>query len=147
MPRFIRVITGDAKATTNGPTNARAQWTCTGFNNRLTTKYPLCPRGSQVQRVLVMPSCWDGTNADSANHRAHIVFPDKATGACPEGTKAVPQLRLTLTYRVPSGRSFAVDSFPDQLHNPLTDHADFVNVMPDSLMRTVVDCINSGRNC
>jgi hypothetical protein len=147
MPRFIRVITGDAKATTNGPTNARAQWTCTGFNNRLTTKYPLCPRGSQVQRVLVMPSCWDGTNADSANHRAHIVFPDKATGACPEGTKAVPQLRLTLTYRVPSGRSFAVDSFPDQLHNPLTDHADFVNVMPDGLMRTVVDCINSGRDC
>ena len=147
MPRFIRVITGDAKATTNGPANARAQWTCTGFNNRLTTKYPLCPRGSQVQRVLVMPSCWDGTNADSANHRAHIVFPDKATGACPEGTKAVPQLRLTLTYRVPSGRSFAVDSFPEQLHNPLTDHADFVNVMPDSLMATAVDCINSGRNC
>jgi hypothetical protein len=54
---------------------------------------------------------------------------------------------LTLTYRVPSGRSFAVDSFPEQLHNPLTDHADFVNVMPDSLMATAVDCINSGRNC
>jgi uncharacterized protein DUF1996 len=147
MPRFIRIITGDAKATTNGPANAKAQWTCTGFGNRLTTQYPLCPRGSQVQRVLVMPSCWDGQNADSANHRTHIVFPDQTTGACPEGTKAVPQLRLTLTYNVPSGRSFALDSFPEQLHNPLTDHADFVSVMPDNLMAFAVQCINSGRNC
>ena len=37
MPRFIKIITGDAKATTNGPANARAQWTCTGFGNRLTS--------------------------------------------------------------------------------------------------------------
>lgn len=147
VPRFIRIITGDAKATTNGPTNARAQWTCTGFGNRLTTKYPLCPRGSQVQRLLVFPSCWDGVNADSANHRAHIVFPDKNTGACPAGTKAVPELRMRLTYSVPSGRSFSLDSFPEQLHNPLTDHGDFVNVMPDGLMAGVVDCINRGRFC
>jgi hypothetical protein len=147
MPRFLRIITGDAKATTNGPTNARAQWTCTGFGNRLTTKYPLCPRGSQVQRVLVLPSCWDGSNTDSANHRSHIVFPDKTTGACPVGTKAVPELHMTLTYTVPPGRSFSLDSFPDQLHNPLTDHADFEDVMPDALMANAVDCINRGRLC
>jgi len=147
MPRFIKIITGDAKATTNGPANARAQWTCTGFGNRLTTKYPLCPRGSQVQRILVLPSCWDGTNTDSANHRTHITFPDKTTGACPDGSKAVPELHMTLTYSVPSGRSFSLDSFPEQLHNPLTDHADFENVMPDALMANVVDCINRGRLC
>jgi hypothetical protein len=146
MPRFIRVITGDAKVTTNGPTNARALWTCTGFSDRLTTKYPLCPRGSLVQRVLVFPSCWDGVNTDSANHRSHILHlqPD---GSCPEGTVTVPQLRMTITYAVPRGPSFALDSFPEQLHNPLTDHGDFVNVMPDSLMATVVNCINRGRRC
>ena len=147
MPRFLRVITGDAKATTNGPANARAQWTCTGFTNRVTTQYPLCPRGSQVQRILVMPSCWDGINTDSANHRSHIVFPDSTTGACPAGTVAVPELRMTITYNVPSGRSYAVDSFPEQLHNPLTDHGDFVNVMPDELMASAVQCINRGRSC
>ena len=147
MPRFLRVITGDAKAGTNGPANARAQWTCTGFTNRVTTKYPLCPRGSQVQRILVMPSCWDGINTDSANHRSHIVFPDSRTGACPAGTVAVPELRMTITYRVPPGRSYAVDSFPEQLHNPLTDHGDFVNVMPDNLMAFAVQCINRGRSC
>jgi hypothetical protein len=146
MPRFLRLITGDAKAATNGGANARAAWTCTGFGNRTTTKYPLCPRGSQVVRILDFPSCWDGQNTDSANHRTHVVFPDGA-GRCPAGTRAVPQLRMTLVYSVPPGPSFAVDAFPEQQHNPVTDHADFHNVMPDRLMRQVVACINQGRRC
>lgn len=145
-PEFMRIITGDAKAATNGPANAAAKWGCTGFKNRFTTKYPLCPRGSQVTRTLDFPSCWDGVNADSANHRTHIVFPDR-NGVCPSGTKAVPQLRMTLSYQLPRGKVFAVDAFPEQLHNPVTDHGDFVNVMPEQLMNRVVNCINTGRRC
>ncbi|OLB67202.1 MAG: hypothetical protein AUI10_00695 [Actinobacteria bacterium 13_2_20CM_2_72_6] len=125
MPRFLRVITGDAKAVTNGPANARAQWSCVGSGGRTTTKYPLCPGGRGVQRILDFPSCWDGKNIDSANHRAQIVFP-LSSGRCPKNTTAVPQLRMTLTYNVPPGKSFAVDSFPAEKHNPLTDHGDFV---------------------
>lgn len=146
MPDFMRVITGDAKAAINGGANGNAKWTCTGFSNRFTTKYPICPRGSQLQRVLDFASCWDGVNFDSANHRAHVVFPDKA-GACPAGTKAVPQLRMTLTYNLPRRTLFALDAFPEVLHNPITDHGDFVNVMPKRVMDRAVQCINSGRNC
>ncbi|GII05128.1 hypothetical protein Pta02_71360 [Planobispora takensis] len=147
MPRFLRLITGDAKAATNGGANARAQWTCSGFTNRvLTDKYPLCPRGSLLMRILDFPSCWDGQNTDSANHRTHVLFPD-GNGACPAGTRPIPQLRMTLAYSVPRTASFAVDAFPEQLHNPVTDHADFANVMPDRLMRFAVDCINRGRRC
>jgi hypothetical protein len=147
MPQFIRIITGDAKASTNGGANARAAWTCSGFTNRTSSdKYPLCPRGSQVIRILDFPSCWDGQNTDSANHRTHVLFPGQ-DGACAQGTRAIPQLRMTLTYTVPQGASFAVDAFPEQLHNPVTDHGDFVNVMPTRLMSTVVDCINRGRRC
>jgi hypothetical protein len=145
MPRFLRILTGDAKATINGGANANAKWTCTGFRNRFTTKYPICPRGSQVQRVADFASCWDGQNIDSANHRTHVVFPDRR-GACPAGTKAIPQLRITLTYDLPRGRVFALDAFPEVLHNPATDHNDFVNVMSDRLMQQAVDAINSGRN-
>ncbi|MGS2643091.1 DUF1996 domain-containing protein [Streptosporangium sp. LJ11] len=146
MPRFIRMITGDAKAATNGGANALAKWSCTGFTNRITTKYPLCPRGSQLVRILDFPSCWDGQNTDSANHRTHVLFPD-ANGACPSGTRAVPQLRMTLVYATPRTPSFALDAFPEQRHNPVTDHADFANLMPDRLMRFAVDCINRNRRC
>ncbi len=146
MPQFIRVITGDAKAVTKGPANANAKWTCSGFTDRVTTKYPLCPRGSSVVRVLDFPSCWDGQNIDSANHRDHIKFPD-AQGRCAAGLKAVPALQMRLTYNVPRGSLFVLDSFPDEKHNPITDHGDFVNVMPTGLMNRVVQCINRGQRC
>ncbi|MEX2982384.1 DUF1996 domain-containing protein [Streptomyces sp. C36] len=148
MPPGLRAITGDAKAFTNGPGNARARWGCTGVAGRhLTDAYPLCPGGSKVVRQLDFPSCWDGRNTDSGDHRAHIVFPDARTGRCAGGFRPVPQLRMELTYSVPRGPVFAVDSFPEQLRKPVTDHADFANVMPERLMDSAVRCINSGRRC
>ncbi|RLV09910.1 hypothetical protein CTZ27_01240 [Streptomyces griseocarneus] len=148
MPEALRMITGDAKAFTNGTANARAQWTCTGFTDRaLTDKYPLCPAGSRVMRLLDFPSCWDGQRTDSPDHRSHVRFPDTATGRCARGLTPVPRLRMTLTYTVPRGPVYAVDSFPEQLRKPVTDHADFENVMPRALMETAVRCINTGRRC
>ncbi|WP_377270575.1 DUF1996 domain-containing protein [Peterkaempfera sp. SMS 1(5)a] len=147
MPEFLRIITGDAKAAvTNGPANARAQWTCSNAQNRrLTDKYPLCGSARTV-RILDFPSCWDGQNTDSANHRTHVVFP-AADGTCQNGFKAIPQLRMTLSYNIPQGSTFALDSFPEELHKAITDHGDFVNVMSPGLMNQVVRCINSGRRC
>ncbi|MFF7856216.1 DUF1996 domain-containing protein [Streptomyces sp. NPDC007904] len=156
MPRLLRIITGDAKSFVNGPANANASWSCTGFEDRqLKDKYPLCPQGSDVVRTFRFQSCWDGRNIDSANHRTHMAFVD-AAGNCPAGFKAVPQLVQRIVYDVdaPSledgGRTtplFAVDSFPEQLHKPVTDHGDFINVFDEDLMREMVDCINSGRTC
>ncbi|MGW6570006.1 DUF1996 domain-containing protein [Streptomyces sp. NPDC054975] len=148
MPRFLRIITGDAKAFTNGDANANASWSCTGFENRqLKDKYPICPQGSKVVRTFRFQSCWDGRNTDSANHRTHVAFADPASGRCGKGFRAIPQLVQRIVYDVPPGPGFAVDSFPEQLHKPVTDHGDFINVFDQRLMRRVVDCVNSGRRC
>ncbi|ATL27230.1 putative secreted protein [Streptomyces formicae] len=148
MPRFLRIITGDAKAFTNGDANANASWSCTGFENRqLKDKYPICPRGSDVVRTFRFQSCWDGRNTDSANHRTHVAFADPRTGACPQGFRAIPQLVQRIVYDVPPGPGFAVDSFPEQLHKPVTDHGDFINVFDQKLMRRVASCVNSGQRC
>ncbi|WP_063734494.1 DUF1996 domain-containing protein [Streptomyces sp. RTd22] len=147
MPKFLRIITGDAKAFTNGTANANASWSCTGFENRqLKDKYPLCPKGSNVVRTFKFQSCWDGRNADSANHRTHVAFAG-AGGACGKGFKAIPALTQRITYKIAPNKVFAVDSFPEQLHKPVTDHGDFINVMSNSLMKQAVKCINSGRKC
>ncbi|WP_326811819.1 DUF1996 domain-containing protein [Streptomyces scopuliridis] len=147
MPRFLRIITGDAKAFTNGDANANASWSCTGFEDRqLKDKYPICPEGSQVVRSFKFQSCWDGQNADSANHRTHVAFADQ-NGRCQNGFKAIPQLQQRVVYDVPPGPGFALDSFPEQLHKPITDHGDFINVFDDNLMNKVVNCINGGRKC
>jgi hypothetical protein len=150
MPRFLRVLYGDAKQSTNGPTNARASWTCTGFENRVTDKYPICPQNSKVKRIHTFPSCWDGKNTDSANHRTHIVFPDQ-NGRCAKGFKAVPQLQISLTYDIPHDiqvkKQYKVDAFPQEKHNPLSDHDDFANVMSQRIMNGLVNCVNRGRTC
>ncbi|MFD9778490.1 DUF1996 domain-containing protein [[Kitasatospora] papulosa] len=147
MPRFLRIITGDAKSFTNGDANANASWSCTGFEDRqLADKYPICPEGSKVVRSFAFQSCWDGRNTDSANHRTHVAFA-REDGRCPDGFRAVPQLVQRIVYDVPPGPGFAVDSFPEQLHKPGTDHGDFINVFDDKLMKKVVSCINGGRRC
>ncbi|MGW3631799.1 DUF1996 domain-containing protein [Streptomyces sp. NPDC005122] len=156
MPKFLRIITGDAKTTTNGLANANAHWSCTGFENKvqLTQQYPICPRGSTVVRTFAFQSCWDGVNIDSANHRTHVAFAD-AQGNCANGFKAIPQLTMRLVYnfRAPAlqngqiKNAYAVDGFPEQLHKAATDHDDFINVFDDNLMNKMVNCINKGQRC
>ncbi|MCD9193464.1 DUF1996 domain-containing protein [Streptomyces albireticuli] len=147
MPRFLRIITGDAKALTNGVANANASWSCEGFENRqLKDKYPICPKGADVVRTFAFQNCWDGRNTDSANHRTHVAFA-RPDGSCPRGFRAVPQLVQRITYDVPAGVPFAVDSFPEQLHKPVTDHGDFINVMSERLMSEATSCVNGGRTC
>ncbi|MBM7863195.1 DUF1996 domain-containing protein [Lentzea nigeriaca] len=151
MPKFLRILYGDAKVTANGKKNAKDSWTCTGFEDKVQiNKYPICPQGSKVKRIHDFPSCWDGKNIDSAKHREHIVFPD-GNGKCPKGFKAVPQLRISLTYNIPRDvqlkGQYKVDSFPEEAHNPFSDHDDFANVMSQQIMNRLVNCVNSGKKC
>jgi len=115
-----------------------------------TNKYPICPNGKNVKRIHEFPSCWDGKNIDSTNHRDHIVFPDE-NGKCKQGFKAVPRLTVTLTYKIPHDiqvkGQYKVDAFPFEAHNPLSDHDDFANVMSQCIMNRVVNCINKGKRC
>lgn len=146
MPRFLRMITGNPSAATSGGLNANAKWSCAGFIDRVTMKYPRCPEGHDVIRAFDFPSCWDGRNTDSASHRDHTAFP-ASNGACPPETFPIPHLELVVSYDVPNGRPFAVDSFPEERRDPMTDHAMFVNAFPDDLMAKAVECVNDGRTC
>jgi Domain of unknown function (DUF1996) len=39
-----------------------------------------------VRFEIMFPSCWDGKNLDSPNHRDHVAYPDNVmTGGCPAG--------------------------------------------------------------
>ncbi|MEU9605579.1 DUF1996 domain-containing protein [Streptomyces sp. NPDC048057] len=146
QPAGLRTITGDPVAATTTDEHVRAQWGCSNAPGRTTTKYPRCPSGSGLTRTFTFPNCWNGLQSDSDGHRAHIIFP-AGNGACPTGTFPVPQLRITLTYDLPDGVAFAVDSFPEQRRDPMTDHAMSVNAMTDRQRAEVADCLNEGRTC
>lgn len=43
-----------------------------------------CPDGLRAQ--IFFPSCWDGKNLDSPNHKSHVAYPESGAynnGACP----------------------------------------------------------------
>jgi hypothetical protein len=145
MPRFLRLSVGDAHAYTGGAPTPPPQWGCEGAPGRVTSRYPLCG-ARRVTRTFDFPSCWDGVRTDSPDHRSHVRYPT-ATGACPAETFPIPHLRIVVAYQLPAGARFAIDGFPDQHHSPLTDHAAFIDVMPEALMATATDCINHGRTC
>ena len=157
MPQFLRIITGDAKAFTNGTANANASWSCTGFENKvqLTDKYPLCPAG---QRAWCAPSSSRaaGTARTSTAPTTVRTWPSPT----PTATARTASRRFRswcsawcTTWRTRASRTAGqtrrsrVDGFPEQLHKPVTDHGDFINVFDAKLMNKMVQCINTGRKC
>jgi hypothetical protein len=144
MPEFLRAVTGNAHGQTQGGRNTQhVQWSCSGERNRVTQRYPRCPAGQLVVRIFDFPSCWDARTTEAPGD---LVFPD-ATATCPAGTFAVPQLHEEISYDVPTGARYDIDTFSSERHSPLADHADYIEVMPPSLMQHVVACLNEGRHC
>ena len=146
-PPFLRGVTGNAKAVSQGGRNAqRVRWGCSGSPDRATTGYPECPDGQRVTRRFDFPGCWDGRRTDSKDHRSHLVFA-AANGVCPAQTFAVPRLRVELQYDVPPGQRYAIDSFPAEGRAATSDHMDALLVMPPALLQRIADCVNAGRAC
>jgi hypothetical protein len=146
LPQHLMNIMGNAKAKVQDGKNANAKYTCSGHTDRITAKYPICGSGEKLMRILDYPSCWDGQNLESKDLRSHMAFPD-SNGNCRDDFKPVPALRIVLTYDQPAGRAFSIDSFPDNQHDPATDHSDFENLASKAQNQAGADCINSGRNC
>jgi hypothetical protein len=42
---------------------------------------------------------------------------------------------------------FALDSFPEEDHNPFSDHNDFINVNTARQMQKIAACINMAKTC
>ncbi|MCG5220300.1 DUF1996 domain-containing protein [Streptosporangium soli] len=103
-----------------------------------------CVAGTQVNVRYQAPSCWDGVNLDSANHKSHMSYP--TDGYCPGSHPVpVPMLEFKIAFpadgdlsqaRLSSGRGYSW-------------HYDFFNAWdnPAILNALVKHCINGGLQC
>ncbi|KAK7999233.1 WSC domain-containing protein [Apiospora marii] len=110
FPKDFRMIAGD-------PTNRNksdsleqraVSFACLGYDGPATPELPKrnCPAGLRTQ--LIFPSCWDGKNLDSPDHRSHMAYPSGVdTGFCPP---THPKRFITLFYEV----TWNVDELKDQ---------------------------------
>jgi len=149
MPLGLRMIAGDAKATSAQPTNI-VHYNCLryptgGQVTKSSAAIPSCPGGTYLSAKIDFPSCWDGRNLDSADHKSHMAYPNR--GACPVSHPVeVPALSIRLRWKAARGipsSQLALSSGGQQ-----TMHADFWNVWSPAVMRWLVDnCLNAIRNC
>ncbi|WP_394619599.1 DUF1996 domain-containing protein [Lentzea sp. JNUCC 0626] len=104
-----------------------------------------CAPGSQLNVRFQAPSCWNGRDLDSADHKSHMAYPDRATLVCPPSHPvAVPMIEFKMAFpvsgdmsrvRLSSGRGY-------------TWHYDFMNAWDAPTQAALVrHCINGGLQC
>ncbi|WP_439656914.1 DUF1996 domain-containing protein [Lentzea sp. HUAS TT2] len=104
-----------------------------------------CAPGSQLNVRYQAPSCWNGRDLDSADHKSHMAYPDRATLVCPTSHPvAVPMIEFKMAFpvsgdmsrvRLSSGRGY-------------TWHYDFMNAWDAPTQAALVrHCINGGLQC
>ena len=88
------------------------------------------------------PSCWDGRNLDSENHKSHVAYPDR--GRCPSRYPvALPAISLIYRYPTLGGPAATLAS-----GGVYSGHGDFFNAWDQNTLQRLVDsCLNALRHC
>ncbi|MER5643726.1 DUF1996 domain-containing protein [Streptosporangium sp. NPDC002524] len=140
FPVGFRLIVGDTKMTSAA--DFKGYWSC---GNAKSKDFPAsCPSGSSLIMRHQAPSCWNGTDLDSANHKSHVTYP--VNGVCPASHPvAVPMLEMKVPYKLPGGRTEGL-SFSSGVSYSF--HYDFMNGWDQQRQVALVKhCINGGRQC
>lgn len=144
FPAGLKIVAGNAFAV--APQNPRIVfWNCGVLGGvRPTSLPPTCANTTTeaLRLHVTFPSCWDGRNLDSLDHKSHMTYP--TGGACPAGHPvAVPAVTLIYRYPTTGGPLTALAS-----GSALTGHADFFNAWnQDELGRLVSECLDALRHC
>jgi len=144
FPPGLKMIAGDSKATSAQPMSV-TYWNC-GVEGGVapTSTVPTCPGGKMTSLRLHVrfPSCWDGTNLDSADHKSHMAYP---TGRLCPATHPVATPAIELIYRYPIAGGAGVTLASGGQYSA---HADFFNAWKQgALTRLVNRCLNAFRHC
>jgi Domain of unknown function (DUF1996) len=144
FPPGLKMIAGDATAT--APQDRRVTfWNCgaaTGMPPSATV--PACPDGrtSGLRLHVTFPSCWNGTQRDSADHQSHMAYPMR--GRCPATHPVVvPAISLIYRYPITGGPGVTLAS-----GSQYSAHADFFNAWRQPALSALVNgCLNALRHC
>lgn len=75
---------------------------CTGAD---TKSFPAQPCAGGIRTTITFPTCWDGKNVDSPDHKIHVAYPQSGTfesvGQCPSTHPVrLPQLMYEVMWDV-----------------------------------------------
>ncbi|KAF8629970.1 hypothetical protein AX17_005536 [Amanita inopinata Kibby_2008] len=156
FPDDFRMLSGNPTMRTYDPTSHAQQaisFLCLDFNG-VSTRHaglPLqaCPSGVRAQ--INFPSCWDGKNVDSDDHKSHVAFlsggPDSGSCSDPNFPVILPRIFMEVywnTNQYESLRSQAMNttqpfvfSYGDR--TGFGYHADYINGWDAGVLQNAVD--------
>lgn len=86
FPEGLRMIAGDARRRTLNLSDPWQQAVLMEVGNRGEVYgFPKVLDSDRLSGHVRFPSCWDGVNIDSANHKDHVAYPDASMGGTTEG--------------------------------------------------------------
>lgn len=154
FPPDLRIIAGYPHAFDPHP-NSFYGWSC---DNAIDLSPSLagidCGDRGYISARAFFPSCWDGVNTDSADHRSHVVYPvlkgveKSRQGTCPSTHPIhVPRIRVIVHFPVKSCEDcyLASDRMPGmpELPGGTNFHVDFWNTWQQSALVDFVSELNA----
>lgn len=173
IPPGLRMIAGEPMTMPGqAQDSAIARWHCQTWesddasNPMFSASIPACEEPDRVRLDLFFPSCWDGLNLDSDDHRSHMAYPVNSGGPqgthCPE-SHPVPLVRVSYHYafgvmpefthpvtRTSAGWRLASDMYEVSGEQPggLSLHGDWFNAWHPSVMEAILEnCIRGELDC
>lgn len=145
FPKGLRMIAGDAKATSDQPLSVIA-WDCGGGGLQSPHMYQCPGTASQpIHASLTFPNCWDGVHLDSLDHKSHMAYPVSENGTCPS-SHPVSLPRVTFEVDFP-GIGGGPDYYTAQ-GGIYGYHGDFIALWDDQVQNALVSaCLNVPNEC
>ncbi|KAF5342399.1 hypothetical protein D9611_001382 [Ephemerocybe angulata] len=159
FPPDFRMLSGDPTLRSynaTSPAQLAIDFLCLDFNGQTTKHTGLpekqCPSGIRSQ--VNFPSCWDGKNVDSPDHKSHVAFrsggPDSGDCLDPKYPVNLPRIFMELYWN--TGEFDKVRSQAMNPNQPFVfaygdptgygNHADFYNGWEDGVLQRAVDNCN-----
>ena len=147
-----------------------ARWHCQSWqsdeatNPRWSTSIPQCAAPDRLRMDIFFPSCWNGTDLDSPDHKSHLAYPVQSgiETVCP-ATHPVPIIRVSFHYafgvlpdvydpatRSSKGWRMASDMYEASASTPggMSLHGDWFNAWHPEALQAILDtCVKGGLDC
>ena len=165
---FGRTMQGELPPIANGSYfNCDGPGATPGHYKTLVEAAQNCPSGANIGAVLNAPSCWNGRELDSADHRSHMAYEQQdgfGNARCPATHPyRIPTFQLAAWYKTDDtlDRSgdpsptlqtwhFASDRMPGMtpMTSGMTLHADWFGAWDDDILATWLDnCVDLLLSC
>jgi hypothetical protein len=153
MPAGLRMIAGDSKSQT---AQDHVYYACDSWQpgQTLTNDYvksiPTCGVGQQLIMKVEFPSCWDGVNLDSPDHKSHMAYGDGVSGCPATHPRQISVITEHVKYKITAGTTAGWRLSSDVVGAPAgsSGHADWFNGWDAATVtKWITNCTHKRNDC